>query len=340
MIKISKLKDFSTIIEKELIPSQLDNHWAKILDSKTRTCYVGYVEEKGIVREQLNFCIMKTSFGNFFVSMPYIGYGSCFDIANKKYLKDLFSKLEEFAIDNKCLNMSICTHPLSSISFGDYKEIFDYSFYHKIECQISDLDGHPLLNMSHKRRSAFKNEISKIEKSDYFIDKHPSKHIFDQWYEVYKKRFQDIGGIPNTKEFFLKCYEISQNSNKIDFWIVRDDSLVLGGVFCEIGKNIVDYTTSAFLTEYRKLYPTTCLLNEYFKKIIVQKIRYFNWQGSGGHEGIKGYKKRWGAGDYEQYYFAKNLVPVSEITSIPLSKIKTELFRCYVLPYDLWGDKQ
>jgi len=335
-IELSRLKDFNLKVEKEIIPSQLNMHWAKILDSKKCESYVLYVEDGGSVKEQLNFCIMKTSFGNFLVSMPYIGYGSCFDVANKKYLKDLFIKLEEFAVGNDCLNMSVSTHPLSSMSFEDYKDVFDYSFFHKADCQVSILNGHPLLSMSHKRRSAFKNEISKAEQAGFIIDKQPEENILDQWYEVYLKRFQDIGGIPNTKTYFFNCYQISKESNDIDFWVVRNDSLVLGGVFCEIGKSIVDYSTSAFLTEYRKIYPTTYLLNEYFTKALLQGIRYFNWQGSGGNEGVFNYKKRWGAEDYEQFYFAKNLVPVSEITSIPLSKIKKELTRCYVLPYNLW----
>jgi len=339
MIKILRLKDFSAPVEKNLIPSQLDSHWAKILDSDTRTSYVGIIEKNGIITEQLNFCIMNTSFGNFFVSMPYIGYGSCLDVVNKQDIKELFVKLEEFAKEKNCLNMSICTHPLSSMSFEDYKDVFDYAYSHKKDCQISVLDnGHPLDNMTHKRRSAFKNEISKIEQSDYFIDKKPDRKMFDQWYEVYKKRFEDVGGICNTKEFFLGCYEISKNSDTMDFWVIRNESEVLGGVICEIGKNIVDYTTSAFSTESRKLYPTTYLLNEYLYKAIEQKIRYFNWQGSGVYKGILEYKKRWGAGDYEQFYFAKNLVPISEITATPLSKVQHELVRCYVLPYSLWED--
>jgi len=341
MIEIVRLNDFSLPTDKAIVPPQLSTYYANIIDSELDKTYVIYAEEKDIVKEQLNFAIMKRSFGNFLVSMPYIGYGSCFDRKNVRYLKDLFSELEQFALENNCLTMSVCTHSLSSLPFESYRSIFDYSYYYKNICQISKIDIHPLLTMTHKRRMAFKNEISKIEKKpEYFIDKEPDKYIFEKWFEVYHKRFEDIGGIPTKKDIYIKYYNESRKNDKIDFWVLRSDSTLLGGIFFVVGKDIVDYDVSAFSTEYRKLYPATYMLNEYFKKMLDQGIRYFNWQGSGGHEGVRNYKSRWGAEEYNHYYFSKNLVDIKEITSIPLSKIKNELTRCYVLPYSLWENRK
>ena len=339
MIRIDRLKEFSSPRGKMLMPPQLSAYWAKILDSTTRTCYVIYAEDNGIIREQLNFCIMKCSFGNFLISMPYIAYGSCFDVANKKYLNKLFSELEKFALETDCLAMSICTHPLASLPFDAYHDVFNYSFSYKNFCQISELDSPPLSKLTHKRRMAFRNEISKIEKdSDYFIDTNPDENTFNKWFQVYSERIQELGGNPLPKWFYFNYYKESQTNDKIDFWVLRNDSVVLGGIFCSIGKNIVDYGTSAFRSDYRKLYPTTFLLNRYFEKLIKEGIRYFNWQSSPYKaEGVYNYKKRWGAKDYEHYYFSKNLVDINEITAIPLSAIERELAGCYVLPYTLWG---
>ena len=341
MIRIIRLKEFLSPTKKELIPPQLCPYWANILDSDTITCYVIYVEDKDVIKDQLNFSIIKSSIGNFLISMPYIGYGCCFDVVNKKYLGKLFSELEKFALENDCLTMSICTHPLASLPFNAYKEVFDYSFSYKNFCQISELDMHPLLKLKHHRRMAFNNEISKIGKeSEYFIDTKPSEDTFEEWLEVYNARFRELKGHPLSYWFYNNYYKESRINDKIDFWVLRSESTVLGGAFFSIGKYIVDYGTSAFISEYRTLYPTTYLLNSYFEKMIEQGILYFNWQSSPSKgSGVYNYKRRWGAKEYEHYYFSKNLVDISEIISIPLSKIKRELAGCYVLPYTLWGEE-
>lgn len=334
------LDEITGTVKKAIIPSQMYKHWANILDSKNKKCYASIIKDNGTIVEQINFCMIKTSFGKFLVSMPYIGYGSCFFLENKTILKLLIDEVLKFAAENDCLNVSISTHPLSTLTFEDYRRIFDFNYSKTVDCQMSVVADHPLEEMNHKRRMAFKNEISKIEKSDAFIDKSPSDNIFEEWYKVYLDRFSDIGGMPNSRNFFKALHIISRESHDVDFWVLRDDDLVIGGVIFEKGKGIIDYTTSAFRTEYRKQYPTTYVLNEYFKEMVKGERIFFNWQGSGGNEGVKKYKKRWGAQDMQQSYLAKNLVPVEEILAIPLEKVKHELMRCFVLPYELWGVKR
>ena len=333
--EISKLKDFYSIVDKEIVPSQLSPFYAKLIDSDIDTCYTIYLKNNNIVREQLNFVLMKRPYGTFLISMPFIGYGSCLNIKNKKHLKELFLKLESFATENGCLSMSICNHPLSNINPGDMRHFFDYSFSHNTICQISTLNVHPLKTLSHKRRSAFKNEISKSVKAGFSVVKKPDRDMFNSWYDVYVSRFDDIDAVPNSKKFYLGLYRESVRNQDVEFWVAKDSDVVIGGMFFEKGKGIVDYTTSAFLTVYHKFYPTTFVLDEYFSDNI-DVFRYFNWQGSGNNSGVFNYKRRWGAVCYDQFYYAKNLVPVENITSIPLDRVKSDLFRCFILPYSLW----
>lgn len=340
MITIESLNESSFSIEKEIIPPQLDPFWARILDSDTRTCYTLYIDEKCCVQEQLNFCIIKCSFGKVLISMPYVGYGSCFDVKNSKYLIDIFSDLDDFASENDCLAMSVCTHPLSTVPFETYKKYFKEGYFFKNFCQISICYEHPLSQLNHHRRMAFNNEISKMtSKSEYYIDMNPEKDIFDQWFEIYKGRFQDLNSPSLPYWFYYNYFKESQTNDKINFWVIRNESSVVGGVFITVGKNIADYGTSAFNTEYRHLYPTTFLLNKYFEKMITQHIHYFNWQSSPAKNGgVYNFKKRWGAKEYEHYYLSKHFVDLDEITSIPSYKIKNELTGCYLLPFTLWGE--
>ena len=330
MTQIDKLEEYK-LESGELTPPQLFPYWARILDKWDSYA----ISSKG---QHLNFYIVETSFGKVLISMPYIGYGSCF--TSTEGIKELFSDLEAFARDNDCLTMSVCTHPLATVPFDKYHDLFDYDYSYKNFCQISTIDKHPLESVSHKRRMAFNSEIARCSREGYIIDKHPDAEIYDQWLECYKSRVTDLDAIPFPDWFFDNYYRESQKDDKVDFWVVRDESTILGGIFCARGNNIVDYCTSAFKTEYRKLYPTTYILNEYFNDAVSRGIKYFNWQSSPvKNEGTYNFKKRWGAEEYEHYYFAKTLAPLENILEIPLQKIKKELVGCYMLPYSLWGEE-
>jgi hypothetical protein len=273
--------------------------------------------------------------------MPYIAYGSCLEAEHCQVLRELFHSLEEFAIENNCLALSICTHPLSTVTVDRIHEYFDYTHAQKNFCQISKITGHPILSMNHHRRMAFSSEIARMNaRPEFFIDKDPERNTFEAWYEIYKMRILDLGSKPLPHEFYVSYYQGSKTCESINFWVVRSEYEVIGGVFITTGKNIADYGTSAFDTAYRHLYPTTFLLNAYFHEAIRNGTGYFNWQSSPDRAGgVFKYKQRWGAEVYEHYYLSKTLVDLKELTSIPLSAIRHELAGSYLLPFSLWGEE-
>lgn len=341
MIAIDKLSNILIDLDKEIIPPQLDSMWSRIIDSDVKTCYAAIYSENNKVKEQMNFCVSKCSFGNVLIPLPYASYGSLFDPKNTIGVKEMLVELENFARDMDCILFTISTHPLSQITFGEHKNILDYDYSFRNFCQISDVSIHPLKRLSHHRRMAFKNEISKIDIfEELYIDKSPDISTFNLWFDVYTERFKEFGSVPLPYKFYYNYWEESQKRKNVDFWVITNGVDVIGGVFIIIGKNIADYGTSVFDMNYGFLYPTTHLLNQYFNKMNDDGVRYFNWQSSPArNDGVYNYKKRWGAKEYEHYYFSKLLVDVEYIQNIPLETVKKEMVGSYMLPYSIWGGK-
>ncbi|MFA5137141.1 MAG: GNAT family N-acetyltransferase [Patescibacteria group bacterium] len=303
-----------------LVPPQMMKYWADIIDAPT------YVVSDD--HNQINFAIMEFSFGKFAVGMPYMGYGCMPD----RYIPHLLDEMEDIARAEGCLAMSVGTHPLSVQPHHTYPGFYTQDNF----CQISELDVHPVKKLSHHRRMAFQNEISKLPE-EYFIDTSPSAAVFDQWLDVYKSRCADQGATPFPDWFFVNYY-ITSGFSDIEFWVVRSRDEVLGGAFIAIGEGIADYGTSAFTTASRKYNPTTHLLDALFTHLIGRGIKYFNWQSSKSrNDGTYLYKRRWGAEEYNHCYLSKPLVDIDEITSIPLETVKEEANGCYILPYGVWG---
>lgn len=332
----------SGVVDKDLIPPQLCSYWSSVLDSDDRATYVVYDIEHGVIKEQLNFCVMKFSFGKVLVSMPYMGYGCCFSAGNEQHAKDIFTALTRFAREEGCLSMTVCTHPLATLPIESTRSIFDYDFQRSNFCQVSELDAHPFNKMNHHRRMAFQNESSKLHKRcpAAFIDPAPSEDVFAEWFDVYKSRYNDLGGAAFPDWFFYNYYQASKMTDDIEFCVVRTDDEVLGGVFFAVGKGIVDYGTSAFTTASRDLSPTTHLLDLAFHHFMFRGVRYFNWQSSPEIDGgVFNYKKQWGALTKTHYYLIKLLAGVGEITSTPLDVVKKEAAGCYILPYEMWDNE-
>jgi len=343
MIDVSPLRSSSyATLKKEFIPPQLMPYYGRIIDSNLRHCYALFdYTSSAEPLEQINFCITSTSFGKFMFAMPFVGYGSMFDIANVKILKEMIVELEGIAKEDECLSMSLCTHPLSNVPREMHKEIwpgFDYEY--KNFCQISDLSkGHPIAQLDHRERMVFGAETSKMEKAGFEIVKSPSLQDFNQWYAVYTKRFEEFKAQPISKTMCSR-YLMEARKGNVDFWMAkRNDVGVIGGIIFAKGKGIIDYNISAFDSKYRELYATTAILNAYLLDCSIHGVRYFNWQSSPGRSsGTYKYKARWGGQEYVHYYLSKALAPIETITAIPLEKLKRELPFCYVLPYSLWGE--
>ncbi len=338
MIVIDRLANVSISLDKKIIPPQLDPVWARIIDSDKKICYAIYDSD---LKEQINFCISEFSFGKILTPLPYASYGTCFDINNSLILKKMFEKLERFAVENDCLSMSVSTHPLSSVPFVKHRDIFEYDYSFTNFCQISDVSVHPVVGMTHHRRMAFNNEISKMTvQNEWYIDKNPTKELFDRWFEIYLKKMKLFGSIPLPYEFYYKYWQESLRNKIIDFWMITNGEDVIGGVFFAVGKNIIDYCTSLFDEKYSNLNPTTYLLNQYFYKMMDAGIQYFNWQSSPVRNGgVYNYKKRWGSKEYEHYYFSKILCNIDDMVQIPLDIMKRETVGHYVIPYSVWGEE-
>jgi hypothetical protein len=269
--------------------------------------------------------------------MPFIGYGCCFDTVNTDDAKAILKELEDLARQEDCLTMSISTHPLQTL---DINKVWDAPYAIKNYCQMLDVTEHPFNMMSSKRRNAFRNETQYVKKrSSFFIDNDPDRACFDKWYKVYLKLSEEQNSVPQRKDLFEKYWKMPRTD--IDFWVLRNDQEVAGGIFFAKGKGITDYNTSAFDSKFKELCCTTHVLDAYFSNMAKNGGRFFNMQSSKKfQDGTYRYKERWGAELRWHDIVSKNLVDLQSITCIPLETIKNELPGCFVLPYSLWDPRE
>jgi len=338
-VEITEMARYDKQLDKHFIPPQLMSYWHHLFDDDLSRPYVINAHDGDRAIEQINFVIMERPYGRFLFAMPFIGYGCYLNIEHKEEASAILSVLEEFAISNDCLTMSVSTHPLQALRIDD---MLDFPFVHHNHCQMLPIAGkHPFQRLSTKHRKSFRNEISHFRReSDLVVDREPTRAHFDMWYDVYLKLCGTHGTVPQTKELFLRYWEQSKVGN-IDFWVLRNDDEVAGGIFCAKGRRIIDYNTSAFDPDLGKLSCTTVVLNEYFNHLLEEDVTFFNMQSSKRlGDGTYNYKRRWQPFLAWHDIYSKNLVEIDHIREIPLEAIKRDLPGCYVLPYEIWEANQ
>ena len=130
-------------------------------------------------------------------------------------------------------------------------------------------------------------------------------------------------------------------AGKAQLHLAHKEGRLLGGTLFLIGRGIVDYFSTAFNTESMKLYPGTLILHDAFHKFIELGIKRFNWQSSSSKDsGVYDFKARWGAQESENVVMTKVLGDSKVFTQRPLDEIRAAYGLHFVLPYDLWKQKE
>ena len=285
----------------------------------------------------LPFAKKNTTYGTVIHSSPFIGYGG--PVAKNNEIKSMLIKyLIDYAKKNKYLTVTICTPALFQQEEIDvYKTSMNYNYKSDNFYQYSLLDKHPLTKLKSKRKSAFKNEIKKCFDLGITLEYETNKELLNRWFQIYKNRYDEIGAAPYPQHFFELVFDELIMNNKAKLVTAFKNEKLIGGVLFLLGKNIVDYFSSAFESEYNKYYPTTYLLNICFDFFIEHNFKYFNWQSSPDKTGVFNYKARWGALEDQHFYFTSVTGDLSNILSTPLEIIREVFEGFYILPFDLWN---
>jgi hypothetical protein len=124
-------------------------------------------------------------------------------------------------------------------------------------------------------------------------------HMKDEWKEYYAiyedslKRWGDKA----TSRYSWRLFEIIANrqSNNIQLWLAKYGDKSIAGALCFYAKHHAVYWHGAAYSEYFEFRPVNLLMFEVIRHACEKGYSWFDFNPSGGHEGVKAFKKSFGS---------------------------------------------
>lgn len=123
-----------------------------------------------------------------------------------------------------------------------------------------------------------------------------SEEDWQVYFSVYQdslRRWGDKATSKYTWKFFKGMH--AQKSNYIKLWLAEFNGNIVAGALCFYSKKHVCYWHGAALEEYFKVRPVNFLISEIIEKACNDGFDWFDFNPSGGHEGVKKFKQSFGA---------------------------------------------
>ena len=131
-----------------------------------------------------------------------------------------------------------------------------------------------------------------------------------EYYGVYEES-QKRWGNKMSSRYSYRLFDIIEktNSPNVRLWLSFYDNKIVAGALCFYAKKHVVYWHGAALLEYFNLRPVNLLLYEIIKDACERGYRWFDFNPSGGHEGVMKFKKSFGATEFSSNIVIKESMP-------------------------------
>jgi hypothetical protein len=147
----------------------------------------------------------------------------------------------------------------------------------------------------HAWTKGHKSAVSKARKAGIIIKKAVKEEQWEKYYEIYEDSLQRWGEC-TTSKYGWKFFEIiyNMNSENIELWVAKYQNKIIAGALCFYSKSHVVYWHGAALYSYFNLRPVNLLMYEVIKNACERRYSWFDFNPSGGHEGVKSFKRSFG----------------------------------------------
>ncbi len=148
-------------------------------------------------------------------------------------------------------------------------------------------------NMSKGHRTAVRQAI----RSGVSIRIASSIKDWQDYYRVYEDSVERWGSRILAPKYSWKLFQEMYNrrSNNIELWLSLHKNKVISGALCFHSTSHFVYWHGASLQEYFGLRPVNLLLYEIIKNVVDRDFTWFDFNPSGGLEGVRAFKERFGA---------------------------------------------
>jgi len=164
-----------------------------------------------------------------------------------------------------------------------------------------------------------KGHSSAARKAGVIIRKANCNKDWLDYYSIYEDSLLRWGKSASSKyEWSLFNTIQNKESSNITLWLAEYDNKIIAGALCFYAKQHVVYWHGAALEEYFNTRPVNLLMYEIIKDACEQKYQWYDFNPSGGHEGVKNFKKSFGAKPVPSPTYKKSN---KKISSIILNKV-------------------
>jgi lipid II:glycine glycyltransferase (peptidoglycan interpeptide bridge formation enzyme) len=149
-----------------------------------------------------------------------------------------------------------------------------------------------------------KSAARKAQKAGVTADIAKSHESWKDYYSIYQDSLRRWGtSATSSYGWFLFKILYDQRSINIQLWLAKFEDKSIAGALCFYHRNHVAYWHGASLSDYSQLRPTNLLMYEIIRDSCRRKAKWFDFNPSGGHDGVKAFKKSFGATSFRADLF-------------------------------------
>jgi len=227
---------------------------------------------------------------------------------------------DELNINHGQLLVNYACQKLGSLIWrlNPYDKIVSQCEFSKIKSKIKNDETHALNleggfdSIYHSWTKGHKSAARKARKAGIIILKADRREHWEKYYATYEDSLQRWGK-KATSRYEWKLFEIlyDLSSKNIELWLAKYEDKIIAGALCFYSKNHVVYWHGTALSDYFNMRPVNLLMYEVVKDACERNYLWFDFNPSGGHEGVKAFKKSFGAKEmssnviYKKSFFCK-----------------------------------
>lgn len=156
------------------------------------------------------------------------------------------------------------------------------------------IGGFDLVYKGWKRNHTY--GLRKAREAGVVVKVASAQEEWSRYYEAYEDSLQRWGDRASSRyEWGIFEEMLRRNSPHIKLWLAAYQDKIVSGVLCLYSNKHVDAWHAATLADYLKLRPETIVMYEAIKDACDRGYSWFDFNPSGGHEGVRTFKERFGA---------------------------------------------
>ncbi len=134
----------------------------------------------------------------------------------------------------------------------------------------------------------------KAEREGVKVSTAESRSEWEEYFEAYEDSLERWGEDASSRYHWPLFEALRAEEEGVELWVSRFDGRVVSGALCLYAGNHVAYWHGATLREYFDVNPVDILFREAIRDACDRGLEWFDFNPSGGHEGVVKFKKRFG----------------------------------------------